>query len=368
MAYIEYKRVISGSIATGSKEIKSGAGAEQPTVHTLTKGMNKAAVHGYENDTAGSRWYKISGFENGTETSVEGYIKASQISLKFETYGFKQNKEIVEIYNKEEMDQIIANLEHTSEPKILIDHGGINIEVNNSNPAVMIDIPSDIATMTSILEGAENVEVTINGSETIKFKDYNFFVDGADGYKHWFMTSEDKERRFTLTLNNAENKITLTYRMTSTKTGAKEMINRFRVYANDYNIVISDYTYSKKEIDSKLIDVLKEEKIWENASPTSSFDAQLLKIDITKYKEFKIIPIATPLNHYTFSTLTIPAIVGESGILTANQNYNRERMVTIVSNGIQFGKGNYYKEYANSITTEYNTACIPNKIYGIKED
>ena len=110
MAYIGYKRTISGTVASGSKEIKSGAGDDRPTAYTITKGINEAAVEGYENDAKGIRWYKISGSENTTGIEIEGFIKANLIDLKFNTYGFKENKEHVQVYNKEDMDRIITNI------------------------------------------------------------------------------------------------------------------------------------------------------------------------------------------------------------------------------------------------------------------
>lgn len=110
MAYIGYKRTISGTVASGSKEIKSGAGEDRPTAYTITKGINEAAVEGYENDAKGIRWYKISGSENTTGIEIEGFIKADLIDLKFNTYGFKENKEHVQVYNKEDMDRIMANV------------------------------------------------------------------------------------------------------------------------------------------------------------------------------------------------------------------------------------------------------------------
>ena len=109
-----------------------------------------------------------------------------------------------------------------------------------------------------------------------------------------------------------------------------------------------------------------EELLWENASLISSFDAQTIKIDIEKYKVFTIALIGTIANPYLFSALTMSATVGEVGMLVANQNYNRERMVTIVSNGIQFGEGKYYKTYASSDKETYNIACIPIAIYGTR--
>lgn len=254
MAYKAFTRPVTGYIEAGAKEIKSTPGAASETLVTINNGCDVVEITGWDMDAADSYtvWQEVSGMENETGTPFKGYLKASDVKKKYTTFGIQENKGLARVYTKEEVDQIIADLEDTSEPKILIDQQNINQEVNNTSPAVMIDIPSNIADMLSILEDAVNVEVTINGSEVIKFDGYNFYVDGTNGYKHWFMASADKQRRFTLTLNEAEEKITLTYRMTSSNTGAKETVNSIRVYGNDFNIVISEYAYSKQEVDHKV--------------------------------------------------------------------------------------------------------------------
>ena len=101
--------------------------------------------------------------------------------------------------------------------------------------------------------------------------------------------------------------------------------------------------------------------LWTNPSPTSSFAAQTVPIDLSGYDAIGIIPLfSTSVQYPAFMQIYIntPSTV-VLNTYASDSNRQGGRTVTISSNGLQFSAGNY-----NGSAT--NSNIIPYKVYGIK--
>lgn len=101
--------------------------------------------------------------------------------------------------------------------------------------------------------------------------------------------------------------------------------------------------------------------LWENASPTSSFSAQTISLDLSEYRLiFVVCKGDTGDTNY-------PTALAEFNTLTqigTFNGYTRFRTFTATATGVQFGGG--YKQTSYSNDSSDNSATIPYKIYGIK--
>lgn len=101
--------------------------------------------------------------------------------------------------------------------------------------------------------------------------------------------------------------------------------------------------------------------LWTNSTPTSSFSAQTISLDLSEYRLiFVVCKGDTGGTNYPtaladFNTLT--------QIGTFN-GYTRFRAFTATATGVQFGGG--YKQTSYSNDSSDNSATIPYKIYGIR--
>jgi len=103
--------------------------------------------------------------------------------------------------------------------------------------------------------------------------------------------------------------------------------------------------------------------LWENASPASSFEAQIISVDFSGYTHYYI---EFALAGSTYNFQTIPSAITSIDRLVMGVygwgDYNRignRRVSAITEDSISFAAG-YYNQAVN------NDAVIPIKIYGIK--
>ncbi len=108
------------------------------------------------------------------------------------------------------------------------------------------------------------------------------------------------------------------------------------------------------------------ELLWENASPTSSFAAQMVALALSGYTRIKI--EYTPSTSSTHSGVWMVELpVGTDTTLNGCYYYFVERSVTISAEGVNFGDGRRYEgTYGSSTLTNYTSACCPLKIWGMK--
>lgn len=111
-------------------------------------------------------------------------------------------------------------------------HGGVLFgwtgaqTINNSSPSVTFTKEcNSVEEMTRLLNKARTVEVTINGSEVVKFNGYNFYQAGGRGYKYFYLSNESKDRRVSIQANSDTNILTCAYRMLSSKSSDTEQVN-----------------------------------------------------------------------------------------------------------------------------------------------
>lgn len=100
-------------------------------------------------------------------------------------------------------------------------------------------------------------------------------------------------------------------------------------------------------------------KLWENASPTSSFAGQTIAVDLSGYDFYMVTAVASTTSQYVISTI-VPA--GNGGLLSyawGDSGAAVHRSFVRVANGIQF-YGAYFNKNGS---TEH---IMPFQIYGIK--
>lgn len=122
-------------------------------------------------------------------------------------------------------------------------------------------------------------------------------------------------------------------------------------------------------------DCIKIEKVWENASPNSSFPAQNIKFDTTKYDGFVITmhggstsadntDYKDPYNYWL--PKTAKRITG----YPINQTVNAVmaipvRSISITTTGITFG-GGAFKIFTATASNANDIYAVPEVIYGVK--
>lgn len=104
------------------------------------------------------------------------------------------------------------------------------------------------------------------------------------------------------------------------------------------------------------------DKLWTNDSPSSSFAAQNIPLDLTGYT-FLIFQFKA-LNTSGSSTTAI-GIIGEEIVLNSAMGRCRYRIAEISTSGVNFLGGFQYATYGASATAN-DSACIPVYIFGVK--
>ena len=106
---------------------------------------------------------------------------------------------------------------------------------------------------------------------------------------------------------------------------------------------------------------LRAELLWENASPSDTFEAQTVELDLSIYDVIRIEFFAVNTAH-RINTVELRNIIDQSIDLLWYSTYNGKyysRLATIRNNGIEFAGG---LQSSNTATTKH---CIPFRIYGI---
>ena len=130
---------------------------------------------------------------------------------------------------------------------------------------------------------------------------------------------------------------------------------------------LSAITSKFSALNTLLNDVPHYTLLWTNPNPTSSFSAQTISLDLSKYDAVEVVAKGWHADPYV---IFFGARVGEGAeIMTyGGIDYAVElntRKFTLSSTGVAFQSG--YKTALNSTTGSVsNSHCIPTKIYGIK--
>lgn len=116
------------------------------------------------------------------------------------------------------------------------------------------------------------------------------------------------------------------------------------------------------------------ELLWENASPTSSFEQQTVNLNLSKYAGIEIVFKAHIEREFVLSTGYIPkddyrhVLFGMSYILDTSLDADLVlRGFRLSNSGVVFEAGKYNgMESGTDVISESNKGCIPLKILGIK--
>lgn len=113
-------------------------------------------------------------------------------------------------------------------------------------------------------------------------------------------------------------------------------------------------------------------KLWQNARPTSDFAEQTISLALSGYD-------AVEIEYYASTSKTILDVtkkkIGAKSFLTGYMNQQSTsgyinvitRLINVTTSGIKFEKGFAKRTSDNSTASNYNSYCIPYKIYGVKE-
>ena len=104
--------------------------------------------------------------------------------------------------------------------------------------------------------------------------------------------------------------------------------------------------------------------LWTNPSPTSSFSAQTVVLDLSSYDDVEIEMAGVATSQSTTSQY-FTLKVGTGGLLSISANNIWWRYVTPRTTGVEFGAGYKTTTYGSGATVD-NTQMTPIAIYGIK--
>ena len=106
--------------------------------------------------------------------------------------------------------------------------------------------------------------------------------------------------------------------------------------------------------------------LWTNPNPTSSFSAQTISLDLSKYDAVEVV-----FKRYTSQAIYSTQTLLEKGIKfalgTTTDETFRYRTCSFSNSGVTFDTPQYMPSYGSWNPTATNNNCeIPYKIYGIK--
>lgn len=110
-------------------------------------------------------------------------------------------------------------------------------------------------------------------------------------------------------------------------------------------------------------DRTKIEKVWENASPTSIFNAQTINLELYVYTHVLLQYYIVKEDANGLQSVIVP--VGSYGSMSIASSVNRLRVFQVSSTGIVFKAGNYWPVYGQGSEVD-NTWLTPYRVYGIK--
>lgn len=102
--------------------------------------------------------------------------------------------------------------------------------------------------------------------------------------------------------------------------------------------------------------------LWTNPSPTSSFAAQTVSVDLSGYDAYGVLVLFGTSNPNIVPMQVLPCDSARDGVLSVvarSNNNNGGRLVTFSPTGLTFTACTYNGSSSNAY-------CIPYKIYGIK--
>lgn len=100
--------------------------------------------------------------------------------------------------------------------------------------------------------------------------------------------------------------------------------------------------------------------LWKNPGGAAEFSGQKVSFDPAGYEFFLII-----IANSGYKKAEIVSF-GQSSMLQYVGQYIYQRVVTVQSDGANFGGGGYYQTYGSSSPSGYNEGCVPLAIYGIQ--
>lgn len=111
---------------------------------------------------------------------------------------------------------------------------------------------------------------------------------------------------------------------------------------------------------------VKMDLLWENASPTASFAAQTLTLDLSDYDSILCVGKVS-----TGTLRDVPPAMAKVGgtdaMITAPiSGKSYRRILNATTSGVTFNAGESFSSYASATMGSDNTCLIPNRIYGIK--
>lgn len=101
--------------------------------------------------------------------------------------------------------------------------------------------------------------------------------------------------------------------------------------------------------------------LWENASPTSGFNAQTVAIDLSSYKFIHVICRWTTSSNPADDAIQKTSMIGYADYIYGyGESSNRRRFMRSSNTGVYFSNGRSSNSQADS------SSCVPEFIYGIK--
>lgn len=106
-------------------------------------------------------------------------------------------------------------------------------------------------------------------------------------------------------------------------------------------------------------------KLWENPSPTASFAAQKVSLDLSEYA--LVLILFRGVNQSgTGDDMSIVGTVGSNVYMSGTAYHAFKRNAQIATDGVEFFNGYFNGGYGTADWRLFNTACIPTAIYGIR--
>lgn len=127
---------------------------------------------------------------------------------------------------------------------------------------------------------------------------------------------------------------------------------------NEYNQALQNLILMNR----KKIEI---EKVWENASPSSLFNAQSITIQNLQNYDYILMTGAYSTGSYRNSLILSLTAIGDKSSFCIAANIIATRHITIESNKITFGAGYQVNTYGGSSMIA-NDVCIPREIYLLK--
>jgi len=142
------------------------------------------------------------------------------------------------------------------------------------------------------------------------------------------------------------------------KTTLQSILNLFKANIAPADIGALPDTTTPADIGATAADLL-----WTNPSPTSSFAAQTVSLDLSGYDS---VVIDFRFNSSTGRFVRKLGRVGEEMYADMSYNYFGWRNVSVQTSGVTFTAYSYYTSYGGGSASSTADAMIPVRIFGIK--